>query len=595
MEKLSKTNVQSWLLWFLRGLLILGYFVLLGRLADLQLIRGKYYKVLAEGNRIRRVPIVAARGKILARGGELLVGNKKVEKRVIFDPAEGYVKSRELKGAVGEEIITEWERDYLLGTQTAHLSGYLGEVGEDEVGKIRAQCPGKGPRRIGSLVGRSGLEQQYDCILSGIDGEELVEVDSQGNRIRTLGRKESIVGTDIKTTIDVGLQQRIAKLMSEEAEIPPSRKGAVVVTDLNGEILALYSSPSYDPNTFVDSNPEKIKEILEDESLSLFNRVIGGRYHPGSTFKPVVAIAALEEGKIDEDFTYEDTGRITIKTIYGDYSYANWYFTQYGGTEGEIGLVRAIARSTDTFFYKIGELTGIDKLHEWSGKFGLDKTTGIDVPGEVTGLIPSRRWKEDVRGERWFLGNTYHMSIGQGDITLTPIALDTAISTIANNGNYCTPHLIDLEEIKNFQCRDLEISSKSIDLVKEGMVGACSSGGTGYTFFDFKEKYGIDVACKTGTAEMDDISEDTHAWFIAFAPAFANPPAGRAGASAFGSTESIFGQTKSADKSASINLEERAIVATVLVEKGGEGSRVAGPITREIFDYWFGSRESTPE
>ncbi|MCK5504879.1 MAG: hypothetical protein KAJ10_06935, partial [Thermodesulfovibrionia bacterium] len=178
MEKLSKTNVQSWLLWFLRGLLILGYFVLLGRLADLQLIRGKYYKVLAEGNRIRRVPIVAARGKIFSRGGEVLVGNEKVEKRVIFDPAEGYVKSRELKGAVREEIITEWERDYLLGTQTAHLSGYLGEVGEDEVGKIRAQCPGKGPRRIGALVGRSGLEQQYDCILSGIDGEELVEVDS---------------------------------------------------------------------------------------------------------------------------------------------------------------------------------------------------------------------------------------------------------------------------------------------------------------------------------------------------------------------------------------------------------------------------------
>lgn len=568
MEKLSTTQVQSWLLWFLRGLLILGFFILLGRLADLQLIRGKYYKILAEGNRIRRVPIVAARGKILSRGGEVLVGNRKVEKKVIFDPSEGYVKSEDTQGVAAEEIITEWERDYLYGTQLAHLSGYLGEVGEEEVGKIRAQCPGKGPRRIGSLIGRSGLEQQYDCILSGVDGEELVEVDSQGKRIRTLGRKEPIAGADIRTTIKIGLQQRVAKLIDEEAEMPPERKGAVIVTDNNGEVLSLYSSPSFDPNIFIHGETSNIKKVLEDELLPLFSRVMGGRYHPGSTYKPVVAIAALEEDKIDEDFTYEDTGKITIQSIYGDYSYSNWYYTQYGGTEGEIDLVRAIARSTDTFFYKIGELTGIDKLNEWSKEFGLDKKTGIDLPGEITGLIPSRQWKEEVKGERWFLGNTYHMSIGQGDIAITPIALNSAISVIANNGMFCPPHIMDSDDLGNTRCAKVDVSEKSINLVKKGMVAACSSGGTGYTFFDFSEKYDIDVACKTGTAETDDISEDTHAWFTAFAP--------------------VFSERKQ-------QLEGKEIIVTVLVEKGGEGSKVAGPIVREIFDYWFEKEKSTQE
>jgi penicillin-binding protein 2 len=568
MEKLSTTKVQSWLLWFLRGLLILGYFVLLGRLADLQLIRGEYYKVLAEGNRIRRVPIVAARGRILSRGGEVLVGNRKIKKRVLFEPEEGYLKSQDIQGASEEEIITEWERDYLFDSQLAHISGYLGEVDEEEVGKIRARCPGKGPRRIGSYTGRNGLEQQYDCTLAGIDGEELVEVDSRGSRVRTLGRKEPLDGTDIKTTIDIGLQQRIAKLISEEAEMPTGRRGAVIVTDLKGEVLALYSSPSYDPNAFIESDTEYVTEILNDESLPLFSRVIGGRYHPGSTYKPVVAIAALEEEKIDEHFTYEDTGKITIKTIYGDFSYANWYFTQYGGTEGEINLERAITRSTDTFFYKIGELVGIDKLHKWSGKFGLDKPTGIDIPGEVAGLIPSRKWKEDVKGERWFLGNTYHMSIGQGDIALTPIALNSAISAIANNGDYCPPHIKDLNGLSGSRCRSIGIDEKSINLVNKGMIGACKSGGTGYTFFDFSEKYGFDVACKTGTAETDDVSEDTHAWFTAFTPDFMDWDE---------------------------ELEGKEIVVTVLVEKGGEGSKVAGPIARKIFDYWFKGEESTQE
>ncbi len=546
MEKLSNLKTQSWLGWFLRGVLILGFVILIGRLIELQIIKGDYYRDLAEGNRIRRVPITAPRGTILARGGELLVGNKEVKKRVIFDPESGYEKTEEISDATEEEIITEWERDYKLGAAAAHISGYVGEVNEDELGTIDPQCPEKGPRKIGQLVGRGGLEQQYECILSGIDGEELVEVDSTGRKIRVLGKKDPIPGESIQTTIHYALQGKVAEIIVNNEDMPSEKQGAVIVTDPRGEVLALYSSPSYDPNIFIGGNEQRrIGEVLNDSDLPLFNRVIGGSFAPGSVYKPVVAIAALEEEEIDEEYIYEDTGQITIESLYGKYSYSNWYFTQYGQTEGEIDLVRAIARSTDTFFYKIGELVGIEKLVDWSHKMGLGEKTGIDLPGEISGLVPSPAWKERVKGERWFLGNTYHVAIGQGDLSLTPIGLNTFISALASNGYLCEPKIAGDE-----RCKDLNIDLGNLGFVKEGMIEACSEGGTGFTFFDFSPQ----VACKTGTAETND-EDATHAWFTVFAPA-----------------------------------DFPDIVATVLVEKGGEGSRIAGPIAREIFDYWFSDR-----
>jgi penicillin-binding protein 2 len=546
MEKLSTLKTQSWLGWFLRGVLILGFVILIGRLIELQIIKGDYYRDLAEGNRIRRVPITAPRGTILARGGELLVGNKEVKKRVIFDPASGYEKTEDISDATEEEIIAEWERDYYLGAAAAHISGYVGEVNEEELGTIDPQCPEKGPRKIGQLVGRSGLEEQYECILSGIDGEELVEVDSTGKKIRVLGKKNPVPGTNIQTTIHYDLQKKVAEIIVNNEDMPSEKQGAVIITDPRGEVLALYSSPSYDPNIFVGGDEQrKIGEILTDSDLPLFNRVIGGSFAPGSVYKPVVAIAALEEEEIDEEYTYEDTGQITIESLYGKYSYSNWYFTQYGQTEGEIDLVRAIARSTDTFFYKIGELVGIEKLVGWSHKMGLGEKTGIDLPGEISGLIPSPEWKERVKGERWFLGNTYHVAIGQGDLFLTPIGINTAISAIAANGFLCEARIV-----RDEKCEDLDINTSNMEIVKKGMAEVCTEGGTGFTFFDFNPQ----AACKTGTAETND-EDATHAWFTVFAPS-----------------------------------DFPEIVTTVLVEKGGEGSRIAGPIAREIFDYWFSDR-----
>ncbi len=535
----SKT--QSWLIWFLRGILILGFLVLFGRLADLQIIRGKYFKVLAEENRIRRVPIVAPRGKIYARGGEIIAENKMVMKSIVFNSNSGFEK-HESEGNSDEGLITEWVRTYPQGPEFAYITGYLGEVSKEELGKVEAECLSKGPRELGSLMGRGGLEQVYDCILRGSDGEELIEVDALGRKVRTLGRKNPIPGSDLTTSIDFTLQKRIVELLD-------GKKGAIIVSDARGEILALTSSPTYDPNIFGNKKySAEIAQVLSDRDLVLFNRAISGTYHPGSVFKPVVAIAALEEGKIDKSYIYDDQGFIALTSVYGNFTFNNWYFTQYGGREGKIGLERAIARSTDTFFYKLGELVGVERIDTWAHKFGLDELTGIDLPGEATGLVPNPIWKMQVKGERWFLGNTYHLAIGQGDLALTPIALNQVISAIANNGDYCSPHIAESES----KCKSLGIKEESIELIKNGMLGACSAGGTGYTFFDFKERSGKDVSCKTGTAEVGDGSNDTHAWFTAFAP-YADPE----------------------------------IVATVLVERGGEGSRVAGPIAREIFNYWY--------
>ena len=510
----------------------MGFVVLIGRLFELQIIKGGYYRSLSEGNRIRRVPISAPRGKIIARGGEILVGNKEVKKRVIFNPDKGYQKTDDLSGAASDDVIFEWERDYKLGWKFAHVSGYLGEVSESEVGKVNPECPEKGPRELGNLVGRSGLEEYYNCVLSGIGGEELVEVDTSGRRVRTLGKKDPIPGKDIKTSIDMKLQEKVAEEMN-------GKKGALVATDARGKVLALFSYPSYDPNLFVkNENQAEIVKLLVNTDLPFFNRAIGGMYHPGSVFKPVVAIAALEERKVSKDFIFNDPGVINI----GKFSYSNWYFSQYGRTEGNIGIVRAIARSTDTFFYKAGELVGIDGLANWAKTFGLSEKTQIDLPGEIAGLVPTPEWKEKVKGEKWFLGNTYHVSIGQGDLALTPIEVNMAISGVAT-GKLCQPKISGKTE-----CKELNIKKDNLEIVREGMMGACSPGGTGYTFFDFSPQ----VACKTGTAETN-VDGKTHAWFSVFSP-----------------------------------KDFPEIIMTVLIEGGGEGSKVAGPVARKIFDFWYG-------
>ena len=352
--------------------------------------------------------------------------------------------------------------------------------------------------------------------------------------VRELGHQEPEAGTDIKLTIDAGLQQVGFAAMD-------GKKGAVVVSNpKTGEILAMASSPAFDPG-HVQANSE------------FFNRAIGGIYPPGSTFKMVTTVAALESGKAGRSFTYNDTGSINV----GRFAYTNWFFTQYGRTEGEVGWEKALARSVDTFFYKVGELTGPETLAMWAEKFGMGTKTGIDLPGEVAGLIPTPDWKWKTKNEQWFLGNTYHMAIGQGDVLVTPLQVNLMTNVIAANGKKCAPYLNE----QMSKCVNVQISPEVLDIVRRGMIGACSEGGTAFPFFDWnqqmpngKSQY-PKVACKTGTAEYVQNSGriGSHAWFTVFAPA-----------------------------------EDPTISVTVLVEGGGEGSRAAAPIARKILAKYFG-------
>ena len=252
-----------------------------------------------------------------------------------------------------------------------------------------------------------------------------------------LGVKDPVPGVNLMTTINGSLQQKVASVVnslkittSTGVNLPDGRQGAVVVTDGSGKILAMYSFPSYDPNAFINKNGSEINAVINNSSLPLFNRDIDGLYHPGSTFKIVTSTAALEEAKIDENFIFNDEGKITLN----GYTYSNWYWSEFGKVEGEINLTKAIARSTDTFFYKVGEMVGIFDLSSWANKFGLNKKTGIDLPNESAGLIPDPAWKRQAKGELWFLGDTYNVAIGQGDVALTPLAANFLASVIANGG-----------------------------------------------------------------------------------------------------------------------------------------------------------------
>ena len=528
------------------GLLAIGFLLLVGKLFELQLVFGSKNRALAEGNRIKKEVIPAPRGIIYDRYDKELVRNVpiyRLKTEENCEDEEGCFKFISRDEALNLEaqgeldgLRTDIGRDYLYREALAHVLGYLGEANKEEVEL--------GKYQMGDLVGRMGVEEKYDRLLRGQDGGLIYEVDAYGNKIREIGRFEPIPGNDLYLLIDAELSKKTYAALE-------GKPGAVVVSKVeNNEILALVSSPSFDPNLLSrtenkdEKSQEKIKDLFKDPLKPFFNRAITGVYPPGSTFKIVTATAGIEEGKVDEDTIYNDTGQIQI----GEYVYRNWYFTQYGKTEGEIDLIMAIKRSTDTFFYKIGEWVGATRLSEWAYAFGLGKKTGIKIPGEVAGFVPTPKEKQRLKGERWFLGNTYHYAIGQGDLLTTPLQINNLTNIIASGGELCNPSLLEDEEVN---CQSLRLKDLSLKLVKEGMKEACSPKGTAFPFFDFKPQ----VACKTGTAEFGDPEGETHAWLTAFAP-----------------------------------FDKPDIVATALIEKGGEGSDVAAPVVKEIMNYYFHER-----
>jgi penicillin-binding protein 2 len=530
-----------------------GIFVfLVASFWDLQVRNEGVYKEQAELNRIKSIPLLAPRGKILDRDGRVIVDNhstfsliltrenlKEEHLRPIADglnlnyddlvarvrrfrnrpkyepiiikeeltPGElAFVESHHDPETFPEmELIRAQRRLYPKDGFAAHAIGYVGEVSENELNSAEFIKYDQG-----DVVGKQGIERQYNDTLMGVDGQRQVLVDNRGNERNLLGMKEAIPGKNLQLTIDLDLQA-VAELTME------NRRGAVVALDpRNGEVLAMVSRPAYDPNRFAGRiKSADWKELLNNPDKPLLNRAIQAQLAPGSTFKPLMALAALETGTVDEDFNVHCGGGASF---YGHY-HACW---RKGG-HGTISLHRAIEQSCDVYFYTVGNKMGIDNIAKYAQMAGLGEKTGIDLPNEAQGTVPSTKWKLRTQRQKWYPGETISVAIGQGALTVTPLQLARAIGGIATGGVWQRPHLVK-EQAAGAGSHRAELNLDNVMKVIYGMWGVVNESGTGGK----ARLPGLNVCGKTGTAQLasNQFLKGTsaghtmkdNAWFVGFAP-----------------------------------------------------------------------------
>ena len=439
----------------------------------------------------------------------------------------------ELKGVVLE---VKPRRDYPYHDFAAHSLGYVGEIDKEELQQF-----GNPKFQGGDIIGKAGLEKYYDDILRGEKGGKEVEVDALGQEIATLLFQKPIPGKDLVLTIDRDLQLCGENLLF-------NKKGSIMVSDPNsGEILALVNRPSFSPNIFANGiSSSDWQRLSSDADYPLTNRSVQGLYSPGSIFKVVTAVAALEEGVTDRK-----------RKIYcsGSFELAGQVFTCWDETgHGSLSIVDAIAHSCNIYFYTLGKDLGIERFNKCMQKFGLGEKTGIDLPAEAIGTIPSAQWKKREVKEIWFPGDTINLSIGQGYLLLTPLQVHNIITAIAGEGEIYKLHLVKkiisangktIKEIKPEIYKKLNFSPDTFQILKEGLRQTILKG-TGWRA-NIKE---LAVAGKTGTAQNPQ--GETHAWFIGFAP-YENPE----------------------------------VCITVFIENGGEGGEAAAPIARAMLEKYF--------
>jgi len=442
-------------------------------------------------------------------------------------------RKEELKGVVLE---VKPRRDYLYSDFAAHSLGYVGEIDKEELQQF-----GNPKFQGGDIIGKAGLEKYYDNILRGEKGGKEVEVDASGQEVATLLYQKPVPGKDLVLTIDRDLQLYGENLLF-------GKKGSIIVSDPNtGEILALVNRPSFSPNIFANGiSSSDWQRLSTDTDYPLTNRSVQGVYSPGSIFKVVTAIAALEEGVTDRK-----------RKIYcsGSFELAGQVFTCWKETgHGSLSIVDAIAHSCNIYFYTLGKDLGIERFNKYMQTFGLGEKTGIDLPAEAVGTIPSAQWKQREVKEIWFPGDTINLSIGQGYLLLTPLQVHNIITAITGEGEIYKLHLVKkvisadgktVKEIKPEIYRKLNFSPDTFKIVKEGLRQTILKG-TGWR----ANIKGLAVAGKTGTAQNPQ--GETHAWFIGFAP-YENPE----------------------------------VCITVFLENGGEGGEAAAPIARAMLEKYF--------
>ena len=536
----------------------------------LQVVEHAKFEEMAENNHQRTLALRAPRGLVLDRDGKVLVENRQsysisivrehtkdlnrtirllaavlgmdepsvrtiVERHrrepsyrpitIVQDATLAQVaavRARRLDTELPDVVVEQVPTRRYPETMGAHLFGYVGEVNDAQV------ASGDGGLKSGDIVGQSGIEKVYNAMLMGEDGAKRVVVNSVGREIRTLEEDQPTEGKRLQLTIDIDVQKAI-----EDGFDSLGFNGAAVVLDpTNGDVLGFTSRPAYDPNAFA-AGIDRVAwaSLTSDEDRPLNDRAIQGRYSPGSTFKMAVATAALQEGVITPDFKVHCVGGATF--------YGRPFKCWKKGGHGTMDLRHAIEQSCNVYFYTIGNMTGIDKIHKWATLLGLGEKSGIDLPNEVQGLVPSPEWKQQYRKEKWYAGETVSVSIGQGSVSLTPVSMAVYAATLANGGTRVTPHLLKAVDdgtgwkpVPPPPPRSrAPIDPVKLQAIRDGLWMVVNQAGTGHNALikgpDGKPIH--DVSGKTGTAQVisnqgkeragkTDKDLRDNGWFVFFAP-----------------------------------------------------------------------------
>lgn len=587
-------------------LVLIAFSVLASRFYFLQINRYDYYQTLAENNRISIVPIAPNRGLITDRNGVVLAHNffvytleitpskiadlestiaelaqlveinsvdlkrfKKLKAQShSFESVPIRTHLNEVEAAKfavnryrfpGVEIKSKLFRHYPHGKMGAHMIGYIGRINDKDLVKL-AENDVLSNYKGSDHIGKSGIEQSYEAELHGTTGFQQVEIDADGKAVRVLSSTAPVSGNNLVLSADIKLQEIAETAFGE-------RRGALVaIKPSTGEVLAFVSMPTFDSNLFVDGiDTENWKLLNESLDKPLINRPLRGIYPPGSTFKPFTALAGLEAGKREPPFSISDAGYFMLPN--SSHRYRDWK----PGGHGNVDMRRAITISCDTFFYGLAIELGIEKLTDFVRHFGFGQKSGIDIAGEVSGLLPTPEWKQRRFKQPWYKGETVIVGIGQGYTLATPMQLAQATAILANKGVAMRPHLVS--SITNSKTgiskvsatvvnNTINLKDKNLEIVNLGMIDVTLPGGTAASV---GANAGYSIAAKTGTAQVIGIKQNEkyneklvnerhrdHALFIAYAPA-----------------------------------ENPTIALAVIVENGGHGGSAAGPIARKVMDYYL--------
>ncbi len=576
------------------ALLVMG--VLLARAGQLQIVRASDYHELAEGNRVRSYTLPSPRGIVNDRTGQALIQNiptftlEMIPADIPKDPDERrrlFTSVADQTGILVSELLETYNRHPNRGTQPvpidrgipfeqamrlsiessgwkgfristattrqyatsatpslSHILGYTGIVSERDL----LQMQGKGYRQVDE-IGKSGIERGLESLLRGEPGALTVEVDAHGRELSVVSRTEPTPGANVTLSLDAEFQRFAEERLRTVLQKIGKTRGSIVAIDPeSGGIRALISWPSFDSNSFARRiDATQYARLIEDKDEPLFPRATSGEFPSGSTFKPFVAYAALKEGVVTEHTSFVSTGGISI---------GPWYFPDWKpGGHGITDVRKALAESVNTYFYIVGggyDRTtglGVERLTSYARTFGFGEKTGIELPGEASGFLPSKDWKEETKGEPWYVGDTYHLAIGQGDLLVTPLQMATATAGIANGGTSVAATLIQGIDGGTTPRRTEESHTydpEVVRIVREGMRQSVTKGSSRYLSI-----LSENVAGKTGTAQVGG-DEGTHAWFIGFGP-----------------------------------YEHPTLAVVILLEHGGEGSSYAVPIAKDLFEWWF--------